>query len=107
MANKKHIDDEIDNNTILRFNQILQNYLKVSAGNGTYKLTKYNKIQITDTTFIKHPNSGEYLLQNWNIKCDDKNNNGKISNFIESTQTNSPSSSSGAEGLLPFGDSSM
>ena len=63
LANKKYIDDELDKNTVLRFNQTLENYLKVSVGNDTYNLTKYDKIQITDTTFIKYPNTGGYLLQ--------------------------------------------
>ena len=35
VSNKKYIDDELDKNTILRFNQTLQNYLKVSVGNDT------------------------------------------------------------------------
>ena len=30
-------------------------------------------MQITDTTYIKHPNSGCYLLQQWNTKSNDKN----------------------------------
>ena len=34
-SNKKYIDDELDKITILRFNQTLQNYLKVSIGNDT------------------------------------------------------------------------
>ena len=45
LANKKNIDDELDKNTILRFNQTLQNYLKVSVADDTYNLTnmmKYN-----------------------------------------------------------------
>ena len=33
LANKNYIDDELDKNTGTRFNQTLQNYLKVSAGN--------------------------------------------------------------------------
>ena len=32
---------------------------------------------------MKGPNNGGYLLQNWNIKCNDKNNNGKIQIFIK------------------------
>ena len=68
LSTKKDIDDELDENTILRFNQTLQNYLKVSVGNDMYNLTKYHKIQITDTTIIKYPNSGGYLLQQWNIR---------------------------------------
>ena len=62
---------------------------------------------MTDTTFIKYPNNGGYLLQNWNIIANDKNNNGKISNFIKSTKTNSPTGDSGASSLPPIGDSFM
>ena len=40
------------------FNQTLQNYLKVSVGNDIYNLTKYDKIQLTDITIIKTPNTG-------------------------------------------------
>ena len=32
LSNKKYIDDELDKNTILRFNRTLENYLKVSVG---------------------------------------------------------------------------
>ena len=35
LANKKYIDNELDKNTIVRFNQTLENYLKVSVGNDT------------------------------------------------------------------------
>ena len=52
VSNKKYIDDEVDKNTLVRFNQTLQNYLKVSVGNDTHNLTKYDKIQITDTSII-------------------------------------------------------
>ena len=62
LTNKKYIDNELDKNTILRFNQTLQNYLKVSVGNDTYNLTKYNKIQLTDTRVLKAGNNGGYLL---------------------------------------------
>ena len=106
VANKKYNDD-IDKNTIVRFIQTLQNYLKVFVGNDTYNLTKYNKIQITDITEIKYPNSGGYLLQNWVITANDKNNNGKIQNFIRSTKTNSPTGDSGAISLPPIGNSFM
>ena len=40
VSNKKYIDNELDKNTIVRFNQTLENYLKVSVGNDTYNLTK-------------------------------------------------------------------
>ena len=64
VANKKYIDDELDKNTILRVNQTLENYLKISVGNDLYNVTKYITIQFTDTTVINNPNSGGYLLQN-------------------------------------------
>ena len=107
VANKKYIDDSIQENTILRFNQTLTNYLKDSVGNDTYNLTKYNKIQITDITEIKYPNTGKYLLQNWVIKCNDKNNNGKIQNFIRSSKTNSPTNDSGSTSIPPIGNAFM
>ena len=72
LVNKKHLDDGLDKNNILRFNQTLEKYLKVSVGNDTNNLTKYDKILFTDTTVIKYPNTGGYLLQNWVIKCNDK-----------------------------------
>ena len=61
LSNKKYIDDELDKNTIVRFNQTLSNYLKVSVGNDTYDLTKYDKISITDVTEMKAPCSGSDL----------------------------------------------
>ena len=61
-----------ESNTLVRFNQTLQNYLKVSVGNDTYNLTKYNKTSITDITEIKIPNSGNALLQKWKIYCNNK-----------------------------------
>ena len=79
--NKKYIDDQLDRNTIVRFIQILQHYLKISVGNDTYKLTKYDKKHLTDITTMKYGNTGGYLLPYWKDICDDKNNNGKIRNF--------------------------
>ena len=72
VSNKKYIDDELDKITIVRFIQTLQNYLRVSVGSYIYNLTKYNKIQLTDTAILKAPNSGGYLLQQWNLKYNDK-----------------------------------
>ena len=37
---KKYRDDQLDKNTILRFDQTLQNYLKVFVGNDTHILTE-------------------------------------------------------------------
>ena len=107
LANKKYIDDELDKNTIVRFNQTLSNYLKVSVGNDIYHLTKYGKNYITDLTEMRAPNSGLYLMQKWIIVCKDKNNNAKINNFIKSTKTQSPTEKSGATGLPPIGNSFM
>ena len=107
VTNKKYVDDEINKNTILRFNQTLSNYLKVSVGNDIYNLTKYNKILLTDITVIKYPNSVKYLLQNWYIRCNDKNYNGKIQNFIKSSKTSSPTANSGADSLPPIGTAFM
>ena len=107
LVNKKYLDDELDKNTIVSFNQTLENYLKISVGNDIYSLAKYDKIQLTDTTIFKYPNNGGYLLQNWNIIANEKNNNGKISNFIRSTKTNSPTGDSGATSLPPIGNSFM
>ena len=76
LVKKKYVDDPIRGGTIVRFNQTLQNYLKVSVGNDTYNLTKYNKIQLTDTTVIKAGNIGNTVLAYWRIVCKDKNNGG-------------------------------
>ena len=67
VSNKKYIDDELDKNTIVRFNQTLQNFLKVSIGNDIYNPTKYDKVQLTDITTIKAGNTGGYLLPYWKI----------------------------------------
>ena len=96
-----------ESSTLVRFHQTLQNYLKVSVGNDTYNLTKYDKIQITDTTEMRYPNIGSDLLQKWNIKCNNKNNQARITDFIKSTKTNSPTGFSGAELLPPIGNSFM
>ena len=64
-------------------------------------------MQLTDTTIIKTGNSGGYLLPSWRIFCNDKNNHGKITNFIRATKTNSPTAKSGATSLPPIGDAFM
>ena len=106
-STKKYTDDQLDKNTIVRFNQTLESYFKVSVGNDTYNLTKNNKIQLRDTAIIKAPNSGAYCLQSWNIKCIDKNGAGKNQRFVRSTKTNSPTGNSGATPLPPIGDALM
>ena len=106
-SNKNFIDDELNKNTNVRFSRTLSNYLKVSVGNDLYNLAKNGETQIMDATIIKSPNTGGFLLQSSNIKCNDKNGAGKIQNFMRLTKTNSSSSKSGATSLPPVGDSSM
>ena len=105
LANKNYIDDKLDRNTVLRFNQRSQIYVKISVGNDVYNVTENDKLQIIDTTITKYPNTGGYLLQSWVIKCNGRNNKAKIKKFIKSTKTNSPTSHSGATSLPPVGDS--
>ena len=107
LANKKYIDDELDKNTIVRFSQTLTNYLKVTVGSDIYHLTKYNKIQLTNETVLKYPNSGSYLMPLWRIVCNDRNKNGKQNNFVKSTKTTSPTGDSGATSLPPIGTAYM
>ena len=105
LSNENYVDDSIAEGTLLRFNQTLENYLKRSVGNDTYILTKYDKIQIIDTTEIKYLNIGSDLLQKWNIKCNIKNNISKVDDFLKSTKTNSPTGYTGSTSLPPIGNS--
>ena len=107
LSTKKYIDDSIGESTLLRFNQTIENYLKVSVGNDTYNLTNYNKIQILDWTETKLPNTGSNLLQKWNNKYNNKNNDSKVGNFLKSAITNSPTGYSGATNLPPIGSAFM
>ena len=52
---------------------------------------------------MKAGNTGGYLLPSWRIFCNDKNNNGKITNFIKSTKSSSPTGDSEATSLPPIG----
>ena len=103
-VSKKYVDDQLDENTIIRFNRTSEKKLKVSVGSDIYNLTKYNKIQLTDKTTMKAGNTGGYFLTYWKDICNDKNGNGKILNFIKITKTNSPTSHSGATSLPPIGN---
>ena len=96
-----------ESSTLVRFDQTLQNYLKVSVGNDTYNLTKYDKIQLTDVTEIRYPNIGITLLPKWKIKNLNKLNGAKLGNFLKSTITNSPTADSGATSLPPIGSAFM
>ena len=107
VSNKKYIDDELDKNTILRFNQTLSNYLKISVANDTYDLTKYDKISITDITEIRAPCSGGETLQRWKITSRNVNGDMKVGKFLKSTKTISPTEESGATSLPPIGNAFM
>ena len=104
---RKYINDSIGESTLLRFNQTLENYLKVSVGNDTYNFTKNNKIQITDSTQNKFPNKGSDFLQKWKNEFNTKIKNSKDENFIKSTKPNSPTRDTGATSLPPIGSSFM
>ena len=43
---KRYVDDKLDENTILRFTQTLDNYLKLSVGNDIYNLTKKTECRL-------------------------------------------------------------
>ena len=107
VSNKKYIDDELDKKTVLRFNQTLQNYLKVSSGNDTFNLTEFDKTQLINLTKIRSPNIGSDLLPKWIIKCNNKNNGAKVGIFLKSTMIYSPTGESGATSVPPIGSSFM
>ena len=108
VSNKKYIDDQLNKNTIIRLkDDSNKEYLKVDINNISYNLQIYNKILLTDSTIMKNPNTGLDLLQNWIFRCNDRNNSGKIQNFIKSTKTNSPTGNSGPTVIPPIGDSFM
>ena len=100
----KNVDDSVEEGTILRLNQTLENYLKVSVKIDTYKLIKSNKIQLTEITINKEGN-GQYLLPRWKIVFNDKNNNFVPTSFVKATRTNSSTSESGATIVPPIVDS--
>ena len=107
ISSKNCIDVSIGEVTIVRFNQTLENYLKVSVGNDTYIITKYVKIQFIGTTQTKFRNIGSDLLQKWNIKCNNKNIDSKSENFIKSTITKTLTGHSAATSLPPIRHSFM
>ena len=108
VTNKKYVVDPLDKDTIVNLNDNSNDrYWKVNINNSLYNLQIYNKILLTDTTIIKFPINGAYLLQNWRIFCNDRNNSGKLNTFIRSTKTNSPTSNSGSTVIPPVGNAFM
>ena len=55
-ANKKYVEDELDIDNILRLNQLMGNYLKVSFGSKVCNLMRYDRKQILATTLFENPN---------------------------------------------------
>ena len=60
-----------------------------------------------DTTKTKAPTVSGHFLQEWNMKCNDKINKGKIQHLTKSRKTISPTGNSVSTRLPPVGDSFM
>ena len=99
LANKNYVDNSLGGGNILGNNQTLEIYLKVSVGDDLYNLKKYDKQEDVDTTVNNYPNSGVYLLQQWNIKGIEKNNSVSRQKLMKSTKRNSATGNSGATSL--------
>ena len=65
------------------------------------------KKKITDIGIKKNPTNGGYLIQQWHIKCNDKNKKGKITIFVKSSKTNTPRGSAGAAQIPTIGYSNL
>ena len=89
--------------TIISFDQVVQNYLKVFLGSNVYNPTKNEKVQISKVKRIQYSNWGGYLLQKLNDKCSDKNGSGKTQNFLRSTETSPRQGKSGTTSQPPIG----
>ena len=99
----KYDVDELKKTTILRFNQTLQNYLKVSVGNHVYNPPKYDRRQTSIISIIKFPNSGGYFFQQRIIKCIE--DCWEKQNFIKPTRTDNPVTNKRAKSSPTFADS--
>ena len=82
VVNKKFVNDEIDSNTIVRLNDDSnERYLQVQVNNIPYNLQIYNQTHISDTTKLIYPKSGNNLLQDWKIICNNRYGEGTPSFF--------------------------
>ena len=52
---------------------------------------------------MRNPNTGQGILQKWELKCLNKTYNAKINTFLKSTTNTSPTSESGTASLPPIG----
>ena len=68
LANKKVINDNIGNWTLVTFNRKMAKYIKVSFGESVYNFTKFNRKKTTDITVFKLGNDGGHLKQAWSLK---------------------------------------
>ena len=105
--NKNYVNDTIRDGTLVRFNATLENNLKIALADSDFNLKKHNTEKNIDTSFKINPNSGGFLLQQWNKSCNDEENKRKLTNLIRSTRRTSPSPDSKASSLSPFGDRYM
>ena len=103
---KKYVNERLENGSIFRFNQTLENYLKNPVD--TVKNHRKNtREQNTDTTVINYVISDGYLLQQGILKGNDEKYAGKVTTFLGATKSNSPTAKSEATDLLPVVDSFM
>ena len=93
----------MDKNYFSWVNQTLGNHLKLSVGNDVQNLTIYDKIQITDTTLIRHSNQGRLLLKQWIIKCNDENFIRERQKLIKSSKAGTRTPNTGSTNLHPMG----
>ena len=105
IVNENYVDGE--KTTTLRFNQVLEIFSKVNIGGIVYNPIEDNKQQIIDTTKNELPNPGGNLLQQWDIKGDDKINRGKKTKLSKSSLSSTPTESTGAPNIPPICNSFM
>ena len=102
LSHKTHVDVDLDRNTIFRFNQSPQKYLKVTLGNNKYSRTLFDRFQIPDATINEYLNRRWDLLQQWKKECNYKNGNGKIATFVKSSLSTTPTGSTGATSIYVY-----
>ena len=100
LTTKKYVVDSMGKITVLKFNRTLEHYIEIYVGNIDYNLTEKLNVQFIDTTVFKVPNQHFELQESWNKRCDDRNNNGKVSILIK-TKISSPTGKLEATLLRP------
>ena len=64
LANRKHVDDEICKDTIVRFNQTLQSFLKVTVNGIVFNLRKKTNNKFLTSQLIKFQTVAEVCYNN-------------------------------------------